>query len=30
VHWGFIPAIILAGMLCTKPRPTLAQLMLAG
>jgi hypothetical protein len=30
VHWGFIPAIIVAGMLFTKPRPTLAQLLLLG
>jgi hypothetical protein len=30
VHWGFIPAIIVAGMLLTKPRPTLQQLVLLG
>ncbi|PNH05184.1 hypothetical protein TSOC_008624 [Tetrabaena socialis] len=30
VHWGFIPAIILIGMLTTKPRPTLGQLLWLG
>jgi len=30
VHWGFIPAVILVGMLCTKPRPTLGQLFFMG
>lgn len=30
VQWGFIPAIIVAGMLFTKPRPTLGQLVLLG
>lgn len=27
VHWGFIPAIIVLGVLTTEPRPTLAQLL---
>jgi len=26
LHWGFIPAIIVVGMTCTDPKPTLAQL----
>jgi import receptor subunit TOM7 len=26
VHWGFIPAIIVVGMTCTEPRPTVGQL----
>ena len=26
VHWGFIPAIIVVGMTCTEPKPSLAQL----
>lgn len=26
LHWGFIPAVILVGMLTTKPRPTVGQL----
>jgi hypothetical protein len=30
VQWGFIPAIIVAGMMFTKPRPTLGQLVLLG
>jgi hypothetical protein len=30
VHWGFIPAIIVAGMLFTKPRPTVGQLLFLG
>jgi hypothetical protein len=30
VQWGFIPAIIVAGMMFTKPRPTLQQLVLLG
>ncbi|PNW77458.1 hypothetical protein CHLRE_10g437500v5 [Chlamydomonas reinhardtii] len=30
VHWGFIPAVILVGMLTTKPRPTLGQLLWLG
>ncbi len=27
LHWGFIPAIIVAGMTCTDPKPSLAQLL---
>lgn len=27
VHVAFIPAIIVLGLLCTEPRPTLAQLL---
>ncbi|PSC69782.1 TOM complex component [Micractinium conductrix] len=27
LHWGYIPAIIAAGMLTTEPRPSLAQLL---
>jgi hypothetical protein len=30
VHYGFIPAIIVAGMLFTKPRPTVGQLLFLG
>ncbi|GLI63974.1 hypothetical protein VaNZ11_007142, partial [Volvox africanus] len=30
VHWGFIPTVILVGMLTTKPRPTLGQLLWLG
>eukprot|EP00197_Chlamydomonas_leiostraca_P008769 CAMPEP_0202864816 /NCGR_PEP_ID=MMETSP1391-20130828/4902_1 /ASSEMBLY_ACC=CAM_ASM_000867 /TAXON_ID=1034604 /ORGANISM="Chlamydomonas leiostraca, Strain SAG 11-49" /LENGTH=105 /DNA_ID=CAMNT_0049544587 /DNA_START=72 /DNA_END=390 /DNA_ORIENTATION=+ len=30
VHWGFIPAVILVGMLATKPRPTIGQLSSLG
>ncbi|KXZ46506.1 hypothetical protein GPECTOR_43g943 [Gonium pectorale] len=30
VHWGFIPTIILVGMLTTKPRPSLGQLLWMG
>lgn len=26
LHWGFIPAIIVVGMTCTDPKPTIAQL----
>lgn len=26
LHWGFIPAIIVVGMTCTEPKPTIAQL----
>jgi import receptor subunit TOM7 len=27
LHWGFIPAIIVVGMTCTDPKPSLAQLL---
>jgi import receptor subunit TOM7 len=27
LHYGFIPAIIVVGMTCTEPRPSLAQLL---
>lgn len=27
LHWGYIPAIITAGMLLTEPRPSLGQLL---
>lgn len=27
LHYGFIPAVILVGMTCTEPRPSLAQLL---
>jgi hypothetical protein len=27
VHWGFIPTIIVLGMTCTEPRPSLAQVL---
>jgi import receptor subunit TOM7 len=27
LHWGFIPAIIVVGMTCTEPKPTLGQLL---
>ena len=27
VHWGFIPTIIVLGMTCTEPQPSLAQLL---
>lgn len=27
VHWGFIPAIIVVGMTCTDPKPSLAQVL---
>lgn len=27
LHWGFIPAVIIVGMTCTEPRPSLAQLL---
>lgn len=30
VHFGFIPAVILLGMLTTKPRPSLGQLLWLG
>jgi hypothetical protein len=30
MHYGFIPAIIVAGMLFTKPRPTVGQLLFLG
>ena len=26
IHWGFIPAVIVAGMTMTEPRPTIGQL----
>ncbi len=26
IHWGFIPAVIVAGMTLTEPRPTVGQL----
>ena len=26
VHWGFIPAVIVAGMTLTEPKPTIGQL----
>lgn len=27
IHWGFIPAIIVVGMTCTEPKPSLAQVL---
>lgn len=30
VHFGFIPAVILVGMLATKPQPTISQLLWLG
>ena len=27
LHWGFIPAIIVVGMTCTDPKPSLGQLL---
>ena len=30
VHYGFIPAVIIVGMLFTKPRPTIGQLFFLG
>lgn len=27
LHWGFIPAIIVVGMTCTEPKPTIGQLL---
>ena len=30
VHWGFIPTVILVGMLFTKPRPSIGQLLFVG
>lgn len=27
LHWGFIPGIIIIGMTCTDPKPSLAQLL---
>jgi hypothetical protein len=27
VHWGFIPTIIVVGMTCTDPKPSLAQVL---
>jgi len=27
LHWGFIPVIIVVGMTCTEPKPSLAQLL---
>lgn len=27
VHYGFIPCIVILGMTCTEPRPTLLQLL---
>lgn len=30
VQYGFIPAVIIVGMLTTKPRPTIAQLIWFG
>ena len=30
VHYGFIPCVILVGMLATKPRPTIGQLLWLG
>ena len=27
IHWGFIPAVIVAGMTLTEPKPTLGQLL---
>jgi hypothetical protein len=26
VHWGYIPAVIIVGMLFTKPQPSIGQL----
>ncbi len=30
VHWGFIPMVLLYGVLASKPKPTLAQLLWLG
>ena len=27
IHWGFIPAVIVAGMTLTEPKPTVGQLL---
>ena len=27
LHWGFIPSIIVIGMTCTDPKPSLGQLL---
>ena len=27
IHWGFIPAVIAAGMTLTEPKPSIGQLL---